>query len=233
MATPPTWVSFGSSAFNVSTTPKTVSVTTQVGDRVVVVSLAEAAFSGAVNTAPTGGSQTYTQVATLGTLDTHARAIAWTMTSTTAATFSISAVIPANNATMKWGVMAWVYRGSDGFGTVGAPAVNSTSNLVTLTTTGANSALVVASADYATVDGTTRTRRTVNSSTGAEELYGRDSVAYTWYGQRYDDTGVVGSVTGGYSAPVGQTTATIAVEILGSGATPASIPPILVMATRR
>jgi hypothetical protein len=132
-----------------------------------------------------------------------------------------------------WGVVVWVYRASGGFGTVGAPAVGTTSNLVTLTTTGANSALVVASADWAAVDGTTRTRRTVNGSTGTEEAYSRDSVHWGTYVQRYDDTGSIGSVTAGYSAPTGQATATIAVEILGSSGGAPAIPPILVMQTRR
>jgi hypothetical protein len=228
----PTFVSFGASAFNTATTPKTVSITVQVGDRVVVMSLAESGNGGAVNTAPTGNSETYNQAATLGTDNSTARAIAWTMTTTGAATYNVSAVKPLTNSG-NWGVMVWVLRDSDGFGTVGAPTVGSTSNSVTLTTAAANSGLVVASSDWNAVDGTTRTRRTINSSTGAEDVYGRDSATYTWYGQRYTDTGAAGSVTAGYSAPTGQATATIAVEVKGTAAAGTTIPNLVTAQIRR
>lgn len=228
----PTRVAYVASAFNVNTTPKTISVTTQTGDRVVVISLAESGNASAVNTAPTGNGNTFNQVATLGVNNATGRAIAWTYTEISGATYNISAVRPTANA-LFWGVMAWVYRDSDGFGTVGAPTVSSTSNSVTLTTAQANSALVVASSDWNAVDGTSRTRRTINGSTGTEELYGRDSAAYTWYAQRYDDTGSVGSVTAGYSAPTGQASAIIAVEVKGTAGGGVSLPPSLIMQTRR
>lgn len=230
MATPPTFVSFGASAFNTTTSPKTVSVTVQTGDILVVMSLDGGALGGAVNTAPTGGSLTYTQQATLGTTSSHARAIAWTAPATGGATFNVSAVMPTVTAT-EWGVCVWVYRGSDGVGTIGAPTVNSTSNLVTLTTAQANSALVVGSADWNSIDGTTRTKRTINSSTGTEDLYGRDAAAYAWYAQHYDDCGAAGSVTGGYSAPTGQASGIIAVEVKGAAAVVGL--PELTMAPRR
>jgi hypothetical protein len=221
MATPPTFVSYGASVFNTTTTPKTVSITVAVGDRVVVMSHSESAGDTPVNTAPTGNGETYNQAATLGTTTSHCRAIAWTMTATAAGTYNVSAVAP-QTLSRKWGVHVWVYRDSDGFGTVGAPAVGSTSNSVTLTTAQANSALVVGSADWNAIDGTTRTRRTINSSTGTEDVYGRDSAAYTWYGQHYADAGAAGSVTAGYSAPTGQASAIIAVEIKGTAATAVS-----------
>jgi len=228
----PTFVSYGASAFNTSTTPKTVAISVTAGDRIVVISVAESGNGGAINTAPTGGSETYTQVATLGTSNLDGRAIAWTATAASTQSYSVSAVRPSGNSAQFWGCMVWVWRDSNGFGTIGAPTVNSTSNLVTLTTAQANSGLCVASADYASIDGTTRTRRTVNSSTGAEDVYGRASTNYAWYGQHYLDTGSVGSITAGYSAPAAQTTATIAVEVRGT-ASAATIPPSLIMQTRR
>lgn len=202
---------------NTATTPKTVSVTVQTGDLLIVMSVAAGANGGAVNTAPTGGSLTYAQLATLGTSTSHARAIAWSATAISSTTFSVSCVHPTTASSgIFWGVFVWVWRGHGGVGAVGAPTVNSTSNSVTLTTTGDNSALSVGSADWNAADGTTRTRRTVNSLTGAEDLYGRDSAQYTWYASRYADTGTAGSKTAGYSAPTGQASAIIAVEILGA-----------------
>lgn len=198
----------------------------------MVMSLAENAQSGAVNTAPTGGSETYTQVANLGTSVSTARAIAWTATAASTQSYSVSCVRPLGAANF-WGHVVWVLRDSDGFGAVGAPTVGTTSNSATLTTTQANSGLCVASTDWNAVDGTTRTRRTINSSTGAEDLYGRDSSRYTWYAQRYTDTGSTGSVTAGYSAPTGQASAIIAVEVLGTAGGAPALPPYLIMQTRR
>lgn len=227
MTTPPTRVSFGASVFNTSTTPKTVSVTVQTGDILVVMSLGESSNSAAVNTAPTGGSLTYTQRATLGTSSATGRAIAWTAPATSSTTFSVSAIAPATDGSLWWGVAVWVWRGSDGVGTIGAPTAGSTSNLVTLTTTGANSALAIGSADWAAKDGTTRTRRTINGSTGTEQVYSRDSVHWGTYAQDYGDTGAAGSVTGGYSAPTLQASAIIAVEVLGAAGGAPAIPRFL------
>jgi hypothetical protein len=126
----------------------------------------------------------------------------------------------------------WVWRGSDGFGT-GAAGTLTASNLVTLTTAAANSALCVASADWNGIDGTTRTRRTINSSTGTEESYFRDSVHYATYAQDYSDTGAAGSVSAGYSAPTGQSSAIIAVEVKGAAAGGPALPAELIMQTRR
>src|SRR5690349_20526851 len=142
MATPPTFVSFGSSAMNTSTSPKTVSVTVQSGDLLIVKSLAAGTNGGAVNTAPTGGSLTYTQLATLGNDLNNARAIAWSASATSSTTFSVSAIQPTSSS-VSWGVEVWVWRDHTGVGAVGAPAVNSTSNLATFTTTGDNSAITV------------------------------------------------------------------------------------------
>ncbi|HEX6681558.1 MAG TPA: hypothetical protein VF062_02130, partial [Candidatus Limnocylindrales bacterium] len=195
-------------------------MTVQAGDRLLVASIAENAAGGAVNTAPTGGGQTYTQLATLGTDANNSRVIAWSCTASSSQTFSVSAVRPMTDTSPVWGVVAWVYRNSDGFGAVGAPTVGSTSNLATFTTQAANSAVLVVSGDWDAIDGTTRTRRTVNSATGAEETYFRDSAAYTVYASRYDDAGAAGSISAGYSAPAGQQSAMIAVEIKGTTVVP-------------
>jgi len=213
----PTFVSYGASVFNTPTTPKTVSISVNAGDRIVVMSKAEGIGGGsATNTAPTGGSETYSQGATLGTNSSHARAIAWTATAASTQSYSVSCVRPVTDTALWWGCEVWVWRDSDGFGAVGAPTVNSTSNSVTLTTTQANSALCIGSSDWNSADGASRTRRTINSSTGTERTYFRDSSHYAAYGQDYADCGSIGSVTGGYSAPGSQASAIIAVEVKGT-----------------
>ena len=223
----PVFVSYGASVFNTSTTPKTVSVTVQTGDLLVVISVAQSANS-PQTTAPTGGSLTYTQRASLGATTNDARAIAWTAPATSDATFSVSASRPSIAGDL-WGFNVWVLRSSDGIGAIGAPTVNSTSNSVTLTTTQDNSALCVASSDWNAADGTARTRRTINGSTGSEDTYFRDSTQYTTYAQRYTDCGAAGSVTAGYSAPTGQASAIIAVEVKGTVGGATYVPPTIIV----
>lgn len=229
----PTFVTWVGSVFNTSTTPKTLAVSVQAGDRMVVMSQAESSLSGAVTTAPTGGSETYTQIASLTSGNqTQARAIAWSVTCASTQSYSVSCVKPATG-TVLWGCQCWIWRDSDGFGAVGAPTVGSTSNSVTLTTTQANSGLCIGSADWNAANGASRTARTINGSTGTEDVYGRDAAAYTWYGQHYLDAGSIGSVTGGYSAPTGQQSAIIAVEVKGTAGGAPALPPYLIMQTRR
>ena len=228
----PTFVSFGSSAFNTATSPKTVAISVTAGDRIIVMSLGEHAGASPVDTAPTGGGETYTLVATLGSGSTVPRAVAWTATAASTQSYSVSCVRPMSTSTTIWGCMVWTLRDSNGFGVIGAPTVGSTSNSVTVTTTQNNSTLVIGSTDYTATDGTSRTLRTINSSTGSEDLYGTLSTSHTWYAQRYTDCGTAGSVTGGYSAPTGQVSAIIAVEVKGTAGGPA-LPPELIMQTRR
>lgn len=231
----PTFVSFGASVFNTTTTPKTISITTTTGDRIVVMAFAESA-SQPTTTAPTGNSNTFTQAQSIPPSSSNAvsRAIAWTATEASGATYNVSVPRPSSDGVLWWGAMVWVWRDSDGFGASAAPTAGSTSNSVPITTTQANSGLCVGSADWNAADGTSRTRRTINSSTGAEDNYFRDSSHYSTYGQHYTDCGSVGSVTGGYSAPASQASAIIAVEVKGTagGGGPA-LPPILIMQTRR
>lgn len=228
----PTFVSYGASVFDTTTSPKTVAISVNAGDRIVVASIAESSASSDVSTAPTGGGETYTQLASLGTSNLHARAIAWRATAASTQSYSVSCVRPMTSTSAWWGCCVWVWRNSDGFGAVGAPTVNSTSNSATLTTTQANSGLCVVSSDWNAADGTSRTRRTVNSSTGTERSYFRDSSHWAVYAQDYADTGSIGSVTAGYSAPTGQASAIIAVEILGTAGGAPALPPHLVMTQR-
>ena len=223
----PTFVSFAlSDATYVATTAtKTIAPTLAVGDLVVVISLSGNAGT-PVNTVPSGSGLTFTQRATLGVAGTTSRAVAFTAVASTAGAITVTITRPA--AVQAWQAYLWVWRNHGGVGAIGAPTVGTTSNSATLTCS-ANSGLSVGSADWASVDGTSRTRRTINASTGTEDGYFRNTTDYAAYGSHYLDTGAAGSVTAGYSAPTGQQSAIIAVEVLGTNA----IPPILIMQTRR
>lgn len=227
----PTFVSYADSGFNSTTTPKTLGVTTQAGDRLAVVAIVENGLSSS-STAPTGNGNTFGQGAAIGTTDQVCRAIAWTCTEVAGGTYNISVPRPSSAVNLFWGAAVAVWRDSDGFGNIGAPTAGSTSNLVTFTTAQANSGLFILSGDWNSADGTTRTRRTINGSTGTERVYFRDAARYSVYGQTYADTSAVGSVSGGYSAPTGQASAIIAVEIRGTAGGAPALPPHLVMAQR-
>jgi hypothetical protein len=225
VATAPTFVASYQSVFNTTTSPKTVSVTTQAGDRVVVVAIAEdttVTFS-----TPTGNSATYS-LAQAVTTASNCAVSAWTATDATGGTNWTLSVTAVTAGSYYYGIIVYVFRGSDGFGNSGQ-AVSTGGPSLALTAAGDNSAIVGTSADWAAVDGTTRTWRTVNSITptagnGAEKLYFRDSARYTAYSAYWSDAGAAGSKTVGLSAPTGQTYALVAVEVKGAAGTSTSPP---------
>lgn len=99
----------------------------------------------------------------------------------------------------------------------------------TLTTAAANSVVDWLSADWAAVDGTTRTYR----SSATEQSYHNAGIgtAYAVY-FAHQSAGAAGSQIYGLTAPTGQTPSLAAIEIQDSGSAPA-IPPFLTMQTRR
>lgn len=89
----------------------------------------------------------------------------------------------------------------------GAPSVG-------LTTGAADSAVVVAVADWNAVSGASRTWRTVGTA-ATEQSYEANG-HYTLYAAYHANAGAAGAKTAGLSAPTGQKYAIIAVEILGA-----------------
>lgn len=104
-----------------------------------------------------------------------------------------------------------LFRGSDGIGASsktngsGAPTLN-------LTTTRANSAIVVPNVDFAVGSGA----RTWRANAGAlTEVTYSVATNMTVYGGYHADAGPVGTYAVGLSLPVGQTYSIIAVEVFG------------------
>lgn len=91
--------------------------------------------------------------------------------------------------------------------TTGAPTLN-------LTTTQADSAVVVISADWNAVDGASRTWR-ANAGTLTEQTYFRDSARYTVFGGYHATAGAIGTYAVGLSLPTGQQYSIVAVEVQG------------------
>lgn len=213
----PTFVGSGRSAYDSDTSPKTVSVTVQAGDILVVSGVMES--SGSSLATPTGGSLTYS-LKTSSNESSYTQTYIWTATATGSATFdvSISSTGPA-----FWGFTVDQFRDSAG---VGASSAASTFNAsgapsLAITTEGDSSAIVAAVGDWNATDGASRTWRTVNSITptagnGGERGYFRDSSRYTEYDAYWSDAGIAGAKTVGLSAPSGQKYAISAVEVLGS-----------------
>lgn len=115
------------------------------------------------------------------------------------------------------------FRDSDGVGASSKTNVSSGAPSLSLTTTQAESAIVVANGDWNAADGASRTWRTVNSITptsgnGLEVTYFRDAARYAVYGAYYSDAGATGSKTVGLSAPSGQKYGIVAVEVKGTAA---------------
>lgn len=220
MATPPTFVASYASAFSGSVSPKTVSVTRNTGDIIVVAAWAENS-AGTYNT-PTLNGVTFTlQQSQSG--GSQAELVVWTGVATTSETsnLSISASSPP-----QWGFVALRFSGSDGVGATssGNNATGSGAPSLALTTTGDNSAVICFNADWNAVS-TARTWRTINSVTptlgnGLERAYEAVSGAYTVYAAYWNDAGTAGAKTTGLSAPTTQRYVIAAIEVLGVSSTP-------------
>lgn len=225
---PPTFVAEYEATWNASTSPRTVSVTTAVGDVLVLGGIAE--NNAKTLATPTGGTGLTWALAQSVIVTDYCATYLWTATATTAETFTCS--VAATGASQHWGFNVLRWSGSDGIGasaktnTTGAPSL-------ALTTTQADSAVCAFVGDWNAVDGTSRTWRTINSSTGTERTYYRDAARYATYANTWLDVGATGSKTTGLSAPTGQQYVIVAVEVKGTGGGASAIPPHLVMATRR
>lgn len=217
----PTFVAEYESAWNNSTSPKTISVTTAVGDVLVCLAVMENHVAGIAT--PTGGTGlTWTLRQSIVVTD-YCQVYAWTATATTAETFTFSIAESASTANF-WGATVLRWSGSDGIGASAKTNVSSGAPSLGLTTTGENSAIATVNADWNAADGASRTWRTINSSTGNEQTYFRDSSRYAVYANRWNDVGASGSKTTGLSAPSGQKYSIISVEVLGSSGGPISGP---------
>jgi hypothetical protein len=223
VATPPTFVAdYEASTWLNNTSPKTVTPTTAAGDILAVVG----AGSNNVTTlaTPTGNSLVYTLAqsivvanfcATYGwTAPDPAGGAGWTLSDS-----------ETGSGTAFWGFTALRFSGSDGVGASAKTNAAGGAPSLAITTLQDNSAIVVIVADFAAVDGATRTWRTVNGITptlanGLETTYTRDAAEYTVYVAYYSDAGAVGSNTVGLTVPSIQDYSIIAIEIKGAAGAP-------------
>lgn len=242
MATPPTFVATYPTAFNSTTSPKnaTGSITAAIGDVLV----------GGIVDEQDDNTENYTWTNTGGTGATYIEDTAtgagssdvWTQTvhavlasALTAGT--LTATRTAGAAANWYGGLIAHFTGSAGIGNVAATAgAGGAAPSLAITTANDNSALLAVFGDFAAVDGTTRTWRTVNGFTptagnGQELLYFRDSAHYAAYIAYWPDAGAAGAKTVGLSAPAAMDMVGGVVEIRGTAS--AALPPIFVQPPRR
>lgn len=214
----PTRVTASASALNVGTTPKSVTVSANSGDLIVVRSLNENATD--TLAAPTATGLTFTQQGLLGTANTSTRAGIWTATA--AATTSYTIQQTQGTSSSWWGFVVSVWRNHGGVGNVGTlpntTGTVTTGSSIPLTTSGANSGIDFVAGDFAAKSaGATRSYRSVNGSAATEDSYFNNTSHYTAYFAYHPDAGAAGSVTVGTTAPASQVADGIAIEILAAG----------------
>ncbi|MBK8184882.1 MAG: hypothetical protein IPK63_19150 [Candidatus Competibacteraceae bacterium] len=205
---------------------KTINVTVQTGDVLIVVGQAEG-YNAATPVAITvsGGGLTWTSLQTVAVND-FGYVILYHATATSNATFDITltATNAASGYTIYWGGSVKIFRGSDGVGNSVKTNVSSGAPTVNITTTQANSSISVFDNDWNSVDGASRTWRT-GAGSFTETTYFRDPARYTVYSGYHADAGAIGTQTVGLSAPSGQKYSIVAVEVKGTAGGAATVSP--------
>jgi hypothetical protein len=209
MATPPTFVASYGNVAPISNGTLTASITVQAGDLIVVV--AGTNEQSTVVTKPTGGGLTWAVQQSINDSTQHSNAYLWTATSPTAQTFTLSL---SSSGGGRWTYAAYVWRNHGGVGSSAKKTATSTTSL-SLSTQGANSALVLLNVDY-NAGGGSRTYLTSGVGAFTENAYQLASGYLTFYSGYHADSGAVGSKTVGMSAPSGQRPSLIALEVLAA-----------------
>lgn len=212
----PTLASSAQSAWTSTTSPKTVSVTVAIGDVLVVKGVKEESSGNTMST-PTGGTGFTWTLQQSHVVNSWTGAWVWTATATAAQTFTLSVAATGPGV---WGFAVERWTGSTGIGasakvqSTGAPSM-------TLTTTGANSAISAVMGDWNATTGTA-TYRTINGFTPAAGGVGEtgarpgDGATYGAYSCYWTDAGTAGGKVVGQTAPSTQKYSLIAVEVLGN-----------------
>ena len=203
------------SSWTTASTPKTASVTTAVGD--FLVCLAVTRDAGTTLSSITGGTGLSWTLQTYDEISSTCAVYILTATATTAETFTATGNAVSGGTLGQWGFSVLRFSGVS---SIGAKTVAQSTGAPTLavSTTSANSTLVVVNGDWNAVDGTSRAYLT-NFGTFTEQTYMRQSLGYTVYTGFYANTGALATSNAGLSAPSGQKYTIAAVELIGSTAT--------------
>jgi hypothetical protein len=202
----------------------TMAVTTQVGDLLVVVGNLKSHIDGLVIS--DSATNTWTQRADLAVDGSHTEVYVWTATAATAASVTISVARGAageGDDGIVFGATAYQFRNHGGVGAVVTGSGTATAPSVNMTTTGANSAVVMFDADRAATALTSQTYR-ANAGAFTERVaavaQNNDTLGneYTLYHGYHADAGAIGTYALGMTAPASQTWSLAALEVLAAGA---------------
>lgn len=184
------------------------------GDVLVVVVASDGAGTAPAAPTASAGSVTWTKRQAVENVASQANLTLWTG----AVGATASATVTCNvNAALNSAMFVEQYSGVSAVG-ASAKAQNATTGSVALTTTAANSAVVVAASDFNAVTGTI-TWRTVNGAAITAEATYQVAADYCAYFGYRNDCGAAGANTYGVSTPTSQQASAAAVELQGSSAT--------------
>lgn len=217
----PTFVAsgLGAASWSTTTSPKTASCTTSVGDVLVALASHSDVTTGTLST-PTGGTSLSWTLKNSFVGSGAPTMYLWTATATTAETFNISVAV--SGTTDPWSFR--YYQWASG-ATIGATVITSVHTTgapsQALTTTGANSAVACLVGDTNESAVTSVTWRTINSITptsgnGLQKDAVKVTGAATWLSAYWNDAGAVGSKTLGLTTQTGADYSMASVEILGT-----------------
>lgn len=214
----PTFVSETATAYDrtASTSRATASISVNAGDILVATAHGEddqdPAFTN-LTLSVSGGGLSWTSQQNVFAVD-YSQVRVWTAVASSTTSFAVT-FSRTGAGSYGFGGSVQVWRDSDGVGASAKTNVASGAPTLDLTTTQANSAIVVSVGDWNAVDGASRTWRT-NAGALTEEVYYYDGVSGTYYDGYHADAGAVGTYAVGLSAPGGQKYAIIALEVKGT-----------------
>src|SRR5688500_4411028 len=208
----PTFVTEYGDTWNSATSPKSASVTVANGDGLVVIGIVEDEARSLAT--PTGGGLTYTLQEEINVAN-YTHVYVWTALSASSQTFTLDVSHGSGDNTLWYGMIVLRFSSVSSIGAAEKTNVSSGAPSLSITTTSANSSIVIANGDWGGNDGTSRTWRSVNGSAATETSYFRDASHYALYTGYHPDAGATGAKTVGLTAPTGQKYAIAAVELIG------------------
>lgn len=209
----PTFIAEYETVWDTTSTPKTVSVTTAVGDQLAVI-------AGGTDTAtllntPTGGTGLTWTARSFNSADFVGRVPVFIWTSsiaTTAETFTLS--VSRNATSAYWGFNCLRFSGSGGIGASSSKRSFADGPNIDIVTTQANSAVVTVISDT-TSGGAARTWRTTAGALTEVTYQYVAAAGMVFYGGYHADVGAIGTKNVGISLPT-SSYVIIAVEVLGT-----------------
>lgn len=211
----PTFIQEAETAWNTTTTPKTTgSFSIEASDVLVAFAITPDNLAQVSTPTNSGAALTWTlqqQVA----VTSYTHTSVWTAIGDSSRSITVSFTRTGTNLVFGGNVLT--FRGSDGVGASSKTNVDEPTNgpTLNLTTTQANSAIVVANGDWDALDGASRTWRT-NAGALTEVSYFRNTVDYAIYGGYHANAEAIGTYAVGLSAPTTQKYSIVAVEVKGT-----------------